>query len=50
MALIYSFVNITLLRDPVFGLTPVEIFKNSIIDSQVRSTAFLNDLEGPVPS
>ena len=33
MALVYSFVNITFLGDPVFGLTLVEIFKNSIVDN-----------------
>ena len=50
MAFIYGFVDITLLRDPVFGLTPAEIFKNSIVNNQARSTVFLNNLEGPVPS
>lgn len=50
MALIYGFVDVTLSGDPVFGLTPAEISENSMVDSQARSTAFLNDLEGPVPS
>jgi hypothetical protein len=50
MALIYGFINITLLGDPVFSLTLVEISKNSIVDNQARSTAILNNLEGPVLS
>jgi len=50
MAFIYGFVNITLLGDTIFGLTLAEISKNSIVDNQVKSTAFLNNLEGLVPS
>jgi len=33
MAFIYSFINITLLGDPIFGLTLVEISKNSIVNN-----------------
>lgn len=50
MALIHGFVDVTLLRDPFFGLTPAEIFENSVVGNQARGTAFLNDLEGPVLS
>ena len=50
MAFIHGFVDVTLLGDSVFGLTPAEISENSMVDNQARSMAFLNDLEGPVPS
>ena len=50
MAFIYSFIDVTLLGDFIFGLTPAEIFKNFIVNNQAKSIAFLNNLEGLVLS